>query len=56
MSSILPDEVGMNSFHGFTPNYIRVEMENAEQLNNQIVQVRMGEMNEEQTALKGLIL
>jgi len=42
--------------HGFTPNYIRVEMENAEQLNNQIVQVRMGEMNEEQTALKGLIL
>lgn len=42
--------------HGFTPNYIRVEMENAEQLNNQIVQVRLGEMNEEQTALKGFIL
>lgn len=42
--------------YGFTPNYIRVEMENAEQLNNQILQVRLGEMNEEQTALKGFIL
>jgi threonylcarbamoyladenosine tRNA methylthiotransferase MtaB len=42
--------------HGFTPNYIRVEIENGEELNNQIVQVRLGEMNEEESALKGALL
>lgn len=42
--------------HGFTPNYVRVEIENGEELNNQIVQVRLGEMNEEESALKGALL
>jgi threonylcarbamoyladenosine tRNA methylthiotransferase MtaB len=41
--------------HGFTPNYIRVEVENGEHLNNQIVNVLLGGMNEEGNALKGTI-
>lgn len=42
--------------HGFTPNYIRIEVENALHLNNQIVEVKLGEMNAEETALKGTIV
>jgi threonylcarbamoyladenosine tRNA methylthiotransferase MtaB len=42
--------------HGFTPNYIRVEIENGLSLNNQIIQVRLGDMNEEGTALKSIIV
>jgi threonylcarbamoyladenosine tRNA methylthiotransferase MtaB len=42
--------------HGFTPNYIRVELDDASQLNNQIVSVRLGEMNAEETALKATML
>lgn len=40
--------------HGFTPNYIRVEVENAKRLNNHIIQVELGEINNEGTALKGI--
>jgi threonylcarbamoyladenosine tRNA methylthiotransferase MtaB len=40
--------------HGFTPNYIRVEVDNAKRLNNHIVQVELGEINNEGTALKGI--
>lgn len=39
--------------HGFTENYIRVELEHDDSLNNHLVQVRMGEFNEDSTALKG---
>lgn len=39
--------------HGFTENYIRVELEHDDSLNNHLVQVRMGEFNEDGTALKG---
>ena len=42
--------------HGFTENYIRVEVENDDSLDNQVVNVRLGEFNEEMTALKGTIL
>ena len=42
--------------HGFTANYIRVEVENDESLDNQMINVRLGEFNEEMTALKGTIL
>lgn len=39
--------------HGFTGNYIRVELEHDDSLDNHLVQVRMGEFNEDGTALKG---
>lgn len=42
--------------HGFTPNYIRVEVENRPELDNHIVMVKLGEMNEAGDALKGRIL
>lgn len=41
--------------HGFTANYIRVELENEASLDNQMVSVRLGEFNEDKTALKGTI-
>ena len=42
--------------HGFTENYIRVEVESDDSLDNQVVNVRLGDFNEEMTALKGIIL
>ena len=39
--------------HGFTDNYIRVELENDDRLDNQIVDVRLGVFNEETVALQG---
>lgn len=42
--------------HGFTPNYIRVEVPHDDALDNQVVQVRLGEMNEEGTALVSTLL
>lgn len=44
------------SMHGFTDNYIRVELPHDDSLDNQLVRVRLGEFNEEGTALKGTIL
>lgn len=42
--------------HGFTDNYIRVELPHDDSLDNQLVRVRLGEFNEEGAALKGTIL
>ena len=42
--------------HGFTENYIRVEIENDEALDNQIITVRLGDFNEDKTALLGTII
>lgn len=42
--------------HGFTANYIRVEVENNPSLDNKMVDVLLGELNEDGTALKGTIL
>ena len=42
--------------HGFTANYIRVEVENDPSLVNKMVDVLLGELNEDGTALKGTIL
>lgn len=42
--------------HGFTPNYIRVEVENKPELDNHIVLVRLGEMNDKGDALKGVMI
>ena len=41
--------------HGFTANYIRVEVEAHPFLDNQVVLMRLGEFNEDKTALKGTI-
>lgn len=40
--------------HGFTPNYIRVEMLRDDALDNQVVAVRLGDFNEGGTALSGI--
>lgn len=42
--------------HGFTANYIRVEVEADNSLDNRLINVRLGEFNEDKTALKGTIL
>lgn len=42
--------------HGFTDNYIRVELGHDDALDNRLVRVRLGEFNEDGTSLKGTIL
>ena len=42
--------------HGFTENYFRVEGESDDSLDYQVVNGRLGEFNEEMTALKGSFL
>ncbi len=42
--------------HGFTANYIRVETENIQSLDNTLVNVRLGEFTEDETALKATII
>ncbi len=42
--------------HGFTDNYIRVEVDGPKSLDNHLVQVKLGDFNEEDTALRGTIL
>lgn len=42
--------------HGFTPNYIRVEVPHDDALDNRVVNVRLGDFNAEGTALQGEIL
>ena len=43
-------------FHGFTDNYIRVEVSDSRAQDNTMVRVRLGGFNEEGTALLGEIL
>ena len=42
--------------HGFTDNYVRVELPYDLSLDNKLVRVRMGEFNEDGTSLKGEII
>lgn len=42
--------------HGFTDNYIRVEMDHNDALDNQLLRVRLGEFNEDGTALMATII
>ena len=42
--------------HGFTDNYIRVEMEHDDALDTQVLRVRLGEFNEDGTALMASII
>ena len=41
--------------HGFTPNYIRVEVPHDDELDNQVIPAHMGDFNEEGTALLGVL-
>lgn len=44
-------------FHGFTDNYVRVEVADAPaHMDNQLVRVRLGDFNEDGTALKAIII
>ena len=56
MSVLLEKSKGSTPMHGFTKNYIRVEVESDNSLDNQVVDVRLGDFNEDKTALKGTIL
>ena len=42
--------------HGFTANYIRIEVPHNDTLDNQVVSVRLGNFNEDGTALQGTLL
>ena len=42
--------------HGFTDNYIRVELDADHSLDNHLVEVKLDDFNEDKTALKGLIV
>lgn len=42
--------------HGFTDNYIRIEAEHNDELDNCLVTVRLGDFNEDGTALKASLL
>ena len=42
--------------HGFTDNYVRVELPYDLSLDNQLVRVRLGDFNEDKTALKATII
>lgn len=56
MPVLLEKAHGSDVMHGFTPNYIRVEIPNHPDLDNQIVDIRLGDFNESQTSLKGELL
>ena len=45
-----------NVMHGFTENYIRVEMSRDDTLDNKIVHVRLGEMNTDGSSLRAEII
>ena len=40
--------------HGFTDNYIRVELPHDNDLDNQLIRVRLGDFNDDLSALKGV--
>lgn len=42
--------------HGFTKNYIRVELPSDDRLDNQIVKVKLGDFNEDGSALMGTLV
>lgn len=42
--------------HGFTDNYVKVEVENNPELDNKIVNVKLGGFNEDGTALLGTVI
>ena len=56
MPVLLEKSKGNTPMHGFTKNYIRVEVESDNSLDNQVVNVRLGDFNGDKTALKGTIL
>lgn len=46
------------AMHGFTKNYIRVELppsHDNDRLDNQLVKVKLGDFNHDKTALKALL-
>lgn len=56
MSVLLERPKAGMPMHGFTSNYIRVEVPHNDALDNQVVQVRLGDFNMDATALSGTIL
>mgnify|MGYP000360385547 CR=1 FL=1 len=56
MSVLMEKSKAGTPMHGFTENYIRVEVEADNSLDNQVINVRLGDFNEDKTALKGTIL
>ena len=56
MSVLMEKSKAGTPMHGFTENYIRVEVEADNSLDNQVINVHLGDFNEDKTALKGTIL
>ena len=56
MPVLLEKSKAGHPMHGFTPNYIRVEVENRPELDNHIVPVRLGAMNEAGDVLQGKLI
>ena len=55
---LLEHSKSKHTMHGFTDNYIRVEINlpegmSSDKVDNTIVNVRLGEWNEDRTALRG---
>lgn len=46
---------GRLPMHGFTPNYIRVELPRRPELDNRVVPVRLMELNDDHTAVRGVV-
>ena len=55
MSVLLERSKPGTPMHGFTSNYIRVEVPHDDALDNQVISVRLGDFNEDGTALSGVI-
>ena len=55
MPVLMEKSTGGETMHGYTPNYIRVELPVDEALDNEIIDLKLGGFNESNTALMGEI-
>ncbi len=53
MPVLMEKSHGSDYMHGFTPNYIRVEIPTESSLDNEIIDLKLGEFNTDKTALLG---
>ena len=56
MTALMEKSKAGTPMHGFTDNYIRVEIDGDDSLDNQLIQVKLLEFNEDRTALKAEII
>ena len=56
MTALMEKSKAGTPMHGFTDNYIRIELDSDDSLDNQLINVRLIEFNEDRTALKAEIV